>query len=44
MCAFVEGFGYISESLLTCRIPDVESDLVAILLDPFDLEIDANGA
>jgi hypothetical protein len=26
MCPLVEGFGDISESLLTCGIPDVESD------------------
>ena len=44
MCALVERFGDISESLLACCVPDVERDCNSIDLDPFDFEIHSDGA
>ena len=43
MCAFIEGFSYISESLLTSSVPDVESNLSSIELDSFYLEVNPDG-
>ena len=37
--SFIERFCNISKSLLSCRIPNIKSDWLPIMLDPLDLEI-----
>ena len=44
MSAFVERFGNVSEPLLACGVPNVESDLAAIDLNSFDFEVYADCA
>lgn len=44
MCPFIEGFCYISKSLLPCRIPNVERDMIVIEFYPLNFEIYANCA
>jgi hypothetical protein len=41
--AFVERLGDIPESFLASSVPDVESDLPAVILDPLDFKIHSNG-
>lgn len=42
MCTFVEGFSDVSESLLSCRVPDVQGDLIILELHPLYLEVHTN--
>ena len=43
MSSFVEWFGDVSESFLTCSIPDVECDLTTIKLDAFNFEVNTDS-
>lgn len=44
MCSFIERFGDVSEALLTCSVPNVESDLTATGLYSLDFEVYPDGA
>ena len=44
MSTLVKGLGNISESFLTCCVPDVEGDCNPVYLDPFDFKIHSDGA
>ena len=43
MGSFIKGLGDVSEPLLACSVPDVESDGLALIVNPFDFKIDPNG-
>lgn len=44
MCPFVKGLGNVSETFLSCGVPDVKRDLTVVDLYAFDFEVDPNCA
>jgi hypothetical protein len=44
VCALIERFGDVAETLLAGRVPDVKGDLVGLQFHPLYLEIHADGA
>lgn len=39
MSTFEERFGDVSEPLLACRVPNVESEFIVLEFYPFDFEV-----
>lgn len=44
VCSLIEGLGDVAETLLTCRIPDVEGNLIAVQFHPLYFEIHSDCA
>ena len=44
MCSFIKGLSNVAKTFLSCSIPYVESDLVAMEFYAFDFKVDPNGA
>lgn len=43
MCTFVEGFSDVTETLLSCSVPDVQCDRAPINFHSLDFKIHSNG-
>ena len=44
MSSFVKGFGDVSESLLSRRVPYIQRYRLVVMLDALDLKVDSNRA